>query len=129
MAPRIPEVIPQAKTAINTHRPQLLEKVYKGEVVDAKVCKEMLEHMKQSQFKDTFQRFLQEKGIKVAHKTGSVNEVKTDAGIIYLKSGPVAVCVLTAENADKRWVPDNAGYLLCARVAQEVYRHFEERKK
>jgi beta-lactamase class A len=101
---------------------RLLEKVYKGEVVDAKVCQEMLEHMKNSQFKDTFQKFL--KGTVVAHKTGSVSDAKTDAGILYLKSGPVAVCVLTANNADKRWEPDNAGNVLCARVAQEVSRYF-----
>ena len=104
---------------------RLLEKVYKGEVVNTKVCKEMLEHMKNSQFKDTFQRFLP-KGIVVAHKTGSVSNAKTDAGIIYLKSGPVAVCVLTARNADKRWVQENAGNVLCARVAQEVYRYFSK---
>jgi beta-lactamase class A len=102
---------------------RLLEKVYKGEVVDAKVCKEMLEHMKNSQFKDTFQKLLPA-GTKVAHKTGSVSDAKTDAGILYLKSGPVAVCVLTANNADKRWETDNAGMVLCARVAQEVYRYF-----
>src|SRR5437660_1493424 len=99
---------------------RLLEKVHKGEVVDAKACKEMLEHMKNSQFKETFQRFLPA-GTVVAHKTGAVTGVRTDAGIIYLKSGPVAVCVLTSGNADKSWRPDNAGNVLCARVAQEVY--------
>jgi beta-lactamase class A len=106
---------------------RLLEKVHKGEVVDAKVCKEMLEHMKNSQFKDTFQKLLP-KGTKVAHKTGSVSDAKTDAGIIYLKSGPVAVCVLTANNADKRWEADNAGMMLCARVAQEVHRYFSAKE-
>jgi len=37
---------------------------------------------------------------------------------------PVAVCVLTDENKDQSWTPDNAGNLLCAKVAKEVYDHF-----
>jgi beta-lactamase class A len=107
---------------------KLLEKVYKNEVVDAKACKEMLDHMKQCQFKDGLPRFLP-KGTVVANKTGAVNDSRTDAGILYLKSGPVAVCVLTTDNADRRWVADNAGYLLAARVAQQVAEYFAEKKK
>ena len=40
---------------------------------------------------------------------------------------PVAVCVMTDENKDKRWVTDNAGNLLCAKVAKAVYDHFAEK--
>jgi beta-lactamase class A len=107
---------------------KLLEKVHKGEVVSPKVCKEMLEHMKHCQFKDGLPRFLPA-GTVVAHKTGAVTGVRTDAGILYLKSGPVAVCVLTADNADKSWRADNAGYVMCARVGQEVARYFAARAK
>ena len=60
----------------------------------------------------------------MAHKTGSVSDARTDAGILYLANGPVAVCVLTDKNEDKRWVLDNAGNLFCAHVAKEVYDHF-----
>ncbi|HEV3167937.1 MAG TPA: hypothetical protein VGZ22_28305, partial [Isosphaeraceae bacterium] len=59
------------------------------------------------------------------HKTGSVSDARTDAGILYLKSGPVAVCVLTTDNDDKTWRADNAGNVICARVAQEVAAHFD----
>ncbi len=52
-------------------------------------------------------------------------EARTDAGILYLKSGPVAVCVLTNENEDRRWIPDNAGNLFCAHVAKEVFEYFK----
>ncbi len=102
---------------------RLLEKVHRGEVVSPAACKEMIEHLKNCQDKDCFPRFLPA-GTAVAHKTGAVTGVRTDAGILYLKSGPVAVCVLTSGNVDKRWAPDNAGNVLLARVAQEVYRHF-----
>jgi hypothetical protein len=60
----------------------------------------------------------------VAHKTGSVSDVKTDAGILYLPSGPVAVCVLTAQNADTSFKADNAANILIGKIGKEVHDHF-----
>src|SRR5262249_50249931 len=80
-----------------------------------------------------FPRFLPA-GTTVAMKTGSVNASRTCAGIIYVpKPGsdpqkkekiPVAVCVMTDENKDQRWVADNAGDVLCAKVAKSVYDYY-----
>ncbi len=106
----------------------LLEKLHGGKLVSPEACKEMLEHLKKCDDKDKFTRFLPA-GVVVAHKTGSVNEVRTDAGILYLKSGPVAVCVLSNDNEDKSWRPDNAGNVLCAKVAKAVYDYFTEKGK
>ena len=101
----------------------MLEKVHQGKVVSPDVCKEMLGHMKKCDDKTKLKRFLPPK-IEVAHKTGSVSDVKTDAGILYLPGGPVAICVLTAQNEDKVYKDDNAANILIGRVAQEVYEHF-----
>jgi D-alanyl-D-alanine carboxypeptidase (penicillin-binding protein 5/6) len=60
----------------------------------------------------------------VAHKTGAVSAVRCDAGLILAPSGPIAVCVLTSENKDRRWTADNAGNLLCAKIGQAAYDHF-----
>jgi beta-lactamase class A len=102
---------------------ELLEKLYRGKLVSPAACKEMIGHLKQCQDKDKIKRFLPAK-IEVADKTGAVSDVRTDAGILYLPSGPVVLCVLTAHNEDRRWDRDNAGNLLIAHVAQEVYRYF-----
>ncbi|MCI0705560.1 MAG: class A beta-lactamase-related serine hydrolase [Planctomycetia bacterium] len=107
---------------------QLLELIEGGKVVSPDACKEMLTHLKACDDKEKMTRFLPA-GTVVAHKTGSVNASKTDAGIIYLKSGPVALCVLTDENDDKRWVLDNAGQVLIAKIAKEVYDHFNVPEK
>jgi len=105
---------------------QLLERIENGKLVSPEACKEMLEHLKKCEDKEKMTRLLPA-GTVVAHKTGSVNVSKTDAGIIYLKSGPVALCVLTDENRDERWVLDNAGQVLIAKIAKEVYEHFEKK--
>jgi beta-lactamase class A len=103
---------------------ELLERLHHGRLVSPDACKEMLEHLKKCEDKEKFPRFLPA-GTVVAHKTGYVSDARTDAGILYLKAGPVAVCVLTAENEDKSWRADNAGNLLCAKVAEAVAAHFD----
>ena len=103
---------------------KLLELLHNGELVSSEASKAMLEHLKKCDDKDKFSRFLP-KGVTVAHKTGSVSDARTDAGLIYFKEGPVAVVVLTNQNEDKSWTPDNAGNKLCADVARVVVDHYQ----
>jgi beta-lactamase class A len=107
---------------------ELLELIEAGKVVSPEACKEMLATLKTCEDKEKMTRLLPA-GTVVAHKTGSVDASKTDAGIIYLKSGPVAVCVLTDGNDDKRWALDNAAQVLIGKIAREVYDHFAEKKE
>lgn len=105
---------------------QLLEKVHRGELVSPEACKEMLEHLKNCDDKTKLKRFLPTK-VAVAHKTGSVSDVKTDAGILYVPGGPVAVAVLTADNADKVYRDDNEANVLIGNVARAVLEHFSKK--
>src|SRR5262245_6213480 len=102
---------------------KLVELLHKGELVSADASKSMLDHMKKCDDKDKFSRFLP-KGATVAHKTGSVNNSRTDAGILYFNGGPVALVVLTNDNEDKSWTPDNAGNRLCADIAKVVVEYY-----
>jgi beta-lactamase class A len=63
-------------------------------------------------------------GTRVAHKSGSVDQTRNDCGIMYTPAAPVALCVMTRENEDRSYAVDNAAHLLIARIAREVYRHF-----
>ena len=101
----------------------LLEQLHQGKFADETATKEMIDHLLSCQDETRFPRFLPS-GTKIAHKTGAVSRVRCDAGIIYSPSGPIALCVLTSENEDQRWVDDNAANRLCARVAKIVYDHF-----
>ncbi len=78
--------------------------------------------------RDKFPRLLPA-GVEVAHKTGSTSTIRTDAGLIYLNDGPVALCVLTADNEDRRMTPYNAGDMLCSQVARAVYDLFTAKAK
>lgn len=103
---------------------RLSEALYRKGLVSPEASEAMLKHMEACDDKDKFPRFLPP-GTKVAFKTGSLDAAKTAAGIITTPGGPVAVCVLTDENEDRRWVTDNAGNRLCADVALAVFEHFK----
>jgi beta-lactamase class A len=105
----------------------LLEDLDRGKHFRSLLKQMMLGHLKKCDDKDKFSRYLPADTI-LAHKTGSVSDARTDAGILYLESGPVALCVLTAENKDTVWRPDNAGNVFCAKVAKEVYDYFTNKK-
>lgn len=102
----------------------LLEKVHQGKVVSPEVCKEMLGHMKKCDDKLKLKRYLPE-SIAVAHKSGTVSDARTDCGIIYLPSGPVAICVLTAQNEEKNYKDNNAANVVIGRIAEQVYEHYK----
>jgi beta-lactamase class A len=102
---------------------RLLEALHKKQLVSPEASDAMFKQMAACDDKDKFSRFLPP-GTKVAFKTGSLDAAKTVAGLMITPGGPVAVCVLTDENEDKRWVADNAGTRLCAEVAKAAYDYF-----
>ncbi|MGE5193369.1 MAG: serine hydrolase [Deltaproteobacteria bacterium] len=102
---------------------RLLELLHQRKLVSPEASDKMREHLLACDDRKKFPRLLPE-GTKLAHKTGSVDGIRTDAGIIETPAGPIALCVLTSENKDTRWADDNAGDLLCSRIALAVYEHF-----
>lgn len=64
------------------------------------------------------------KETEFAHKTGAVANCRTDAGIIYSSSGPIAVCFLSNKNEDQSWSESNAANVLAARIGQIILERF-----
>jgi beta-lactamase class A len=104
---------------------RLCEALYYRKLVSPEASAEMLEHMRACQDRDKFPRFLPP-GTKLAFKTGSLADTRSAAGILETDGGPIVLCVLSCENEDKRWVPDNAGNVLCAEVAREVFQYYRK---
>jgi D-alanyl-D-alanine carboxypeptidase (penicillin-binding protein 5/6) len=102
---------------------RLVEMIQVKKVVTPEACDAMLDHLRHCEDK-RLSRLLPA-GVKVAHKTGSVAVVRTDAGLIEARGGPIAICVLTNNNKDQRWTEENAGEVLTSKIAREVYDHFE----
>ena len=108
----------------------LLKKLHKGELANKTSTEAMLDHMLNCDDKSRFP-LLMPTGVKVAHKTGSVTRVRTDAGLLMGKDCTIALCVMTDNNDDTRWTDENAGNRLCAEIAKATYDVFaaKETKK
>ena len=101
----------------------LLEKLNNGTVASRESCDAMLEHLKTCEDSKAIGRDLPG-NVEFAHKTGAIANCRTDAGIIYTTSGPIAVCVLTNKNEDQRWSSDNEAELLMANVGKVIIDRF-----
>lgn len=101
----------------------LLEKLQAGQLLSKQASKQMLAHLRACNDKTKFSRLLPPE-IVVAHKTGSVSDSRTDAGIIESPGGPIALCVLTTNIADRSWNDDNAAEMLCSNIAKAAYDYF-----
>ncbi|HEY2415570.1 MAG TPA: serine hydrolase [Pirellulaceae bacterium] len=102
---------------------RLVEMIQAKKIVTPEACDAMLDHLRHCEDKRLSK--LLPPSVKVAHKTGSVAVVRTDAGLIEAKGGPIAICVLTNNNKDQRWTAENAGEVLTSKIAREVYDYFE----
>ncbi len=99
---------------------KLLTKLKRGELASSDATESMLDHLVNCDDKSRFSLRLPTQ-VKVAHKTGSVTRVRTDAGLLIGPGCTIALCVLTDNNKDIRWTDDNTGNKLCADIAKSVY--------
>ena len=98
----------------------LVTRLKRGELSSPESTEAMLDHLVHCDDKSRFPLLLPTK-VKVAHKTGSVTRVRTDAGLLMGPGCTIALCVLTDNNKDIRWTDDNAGNKLSADIAKAVY--------
>jgi beta-lactamase class A len=102
---------------------RLFELLHRGQAVSPELDSMALGILAATQDADRLRRWLPP-GTRVAHKTGSVAQARNDCGIVYGPMAPVAVCVMTRENADTTYRIDHPANALAAGVALEVFRHF-----
>jgi beta-lactamase class A len=73
------------------------EKLYRGEIVNKFYSDEMLSLLKRQQMNDRIPKYLP-LNIPVAHKTGELDRVKHDAGIVFAPTGDYIFVVMTDSN-------------------------------
>jgi D-alanyl-D-alanine carboxypeptidase (penicillin-binding protein 5/6) len=105
---------------------KLCELLHARKLVSHNASEKMLAHLFACADKQKVPRSLPE-GTRVAHKTGSVSQTRTDAGIMETPGGPIAFCILTTNNKDQRWTDDNEGDLLCAELGSAIYQYFNSK--
>lgn len=102
---------------------ELFEQLHAGKLTTAEHRDEMLTHLRECQDLDRLPALLPARTV-VAHKTGSISNSRTAAGIIESPSGPIAVVVFTAKKEGSPWATPIAGDTFIATVAKLAYEHF-----
>ncbi|MFM7071437.1 MAG: serine hydrolase [Planctomycetota bacterium] len=101
----------------------LLERLHRRELIDAAASDAMLDHLRACQDHTTLPSGLPST-IHIAHKTGAVTGVRTDAGLVELPGRTIAICVLTRKNRVGAGVVGDPGERLCGEIARVVYEQF-----
>lgn len=94
-----------------------LEKLYKGELANQKYTQKMLYLLKMQKLNDKLPKYLPI-GTVVAHKTGEINFLTHDAGIVYTKNGDYIIVVFSKSN-----YPSEAKERI-AQISRLVYKYF-----
>ena len=96
----------------------LLEKLENGELVSPEASQEMLAIMKRCRDDSGIRRRIG--NLKAANKTGSLDALRSDVGIIYAHTGRIALAITVDELPNIDYTPDNPGSQLIADLAKLI---------
>jgi beta-lactamase class A len=104
---------------------QVMEGIDRCDLGDAKLCKQMIGILKNQNVRTMIPRYLEtvdtsETDSSIGNKTGSLDEVRNDVGIVYTKHGPIVISAFTYDNEDHGWSVDNSAEVLVAKMAKAV---------
>ena len=94
----------------------LLEKLERGEVINASVSKEMIELMKREQNRYAIGRSLW--NLPMASKYGALDRLRSSIGIIYSKQGKIAMAISCDDMPEIMWSIDNPAYVLMSELSE-----------
>jgi beta-lactamase class A len=93
----------------------LLERLERGEIVSPEASKEILDTLKREQYADGIGRTLYD--VPVASKSGALDRLRSDIGIVYGRRGRIAMAITVDEMPEVHYAPDNPGLLLISRLS------------
>ena len=96
---------------------KLLEMLENGEVVSREASAEMLAILRRQQFKDGIGRGLRDT-IPSASKSGSIDRLRSDVGILYTRRGRIAMAITIDDMMEVTYTPNNLGLHKIWRISQ-----------
>jgi beta-lactamase class A len=104
---------------------QVMESIQRCDLKDAALCKQMIGILKNQNVRTMIPRYLEsvdttETDSAIGNKTGSLDDVRNDVGIVYTKHGPIIISAFTYDNTDHAWSVDNTAEILVAKMAKAV---------
>lgn len=94
----------------------ILEKLYRGELISKAASDEMIDILKKQRDHDGIGRDM--KDVTIASKSGALDNLRSDVGIVYSKRGVVAMAITVEDMPEISWTPDNPGDLLISSLSE-----------
>jgi beta-lactamase class A len=94
----------------------LLEKLYRGELVSKQASADMIEILKKQRDHGGIARDI--KDAVVANKSGALDALRSDVGIVYTEHGPIAMAITVDGMTEPNWTEDNPGELMISAVSE-----------
>lgn len=102
---------------------QLFALMAQGKAVSPAADSAMLRILRNNRDDSKLARFTYD--VRLSHKTGDVDQSRTDCGVFYLPAR-VVTCVLTKENVDRRYWGESEGNAVIARIGEAVVRAWKQ---
>lgn len=102
---------------------KLLELLANGKIINPEVSAEIINIMKNTQDYEMMKRYLPE-NIVVAHKTGAIDKMRADIGLVYAKCVTYAVAIFCDELSEVSYAVDSKGHLAIAEISKLIFDYF-----
>jgi beta-lactamase class A len=96
---------------------RLLELLEQGKIVNAQASKDILDIMKMQHEREGIARHAPD-DLEITSKHGSLDALRSDVGIVYTASGPIAMAITVDDMPVTDYSPDNVGDKLIWEVGQ-----------
>jgi beta-lactamase class A len=93
----------------------LLEKIERGQAISPAASKEMIAILKRQHYTEGIGRHLGD--TPFASKSGALDALRSDVGIVYSKHGRIAMAITVDGMKKVDWSPDNPGHLTISEIA------------
>jgi beta-lactamase class A len=97
----------------------LLTMLYQGRIVSSAASTDVLDIMKRQQVRGGIARHAPD-DLVIASKSGSLDALRSDIGIVYSAGGPIAMAITVDDMPETDYSPDNVGEVLIWRIATAI---------
>jgi beta-lactamase class A len=102
----------------------LFEKLYRGEIINRSVSEKMLRLLGRNYWDEEALTQIPPY-IFTASKNGAVNQSRSETILVMSPSGPYVFSIITKNQKDERWEPDNEGWVLARKLSSLLWNYFE----
>ena len=92
---------------------------------DHALCDAAMHMLKNQFYRNSIPRYVEtqdttEGESAIGNKTGALDAVRNDVGVVFTKHGPILISEFTYANQDQSWTPDNQGEVVMAHLAKQI---------